>query len=48
MKLVKLLFLLSVIVIGAGFAYFAFTDAPIEQKQITKTISNERFFGSNS
>lgn len=48
MKLVKLLLLLSVVIIGGGFVYFAVTDAPIEQKQITKTISNERFFGTNS
>lgn len=48
MKIVKLFFLISVFSAAGAFTYFAVTEASVQQKQITKTIPNERFFGSNS
>lgn len=47
MKLFKLIFSLIAIILIGGFGYFALTDIPVEQKQIVKTIPNERFFNDN-
>lgn len=44
MKIMKLLFLLLFFCAVGGFAYFAFTDIDVEQKQVIKPISNDRFF----
>ena len=44
MKLIKLIFTLIIVAVIGGFAYVATTDVPIEQSEISKTISNDRFF----
>lgn len=47
MKLVKLLFALILVTGIGGFIYLAVTDIPVEQREVTKTIPNERFFGDS-
>ena len=37
---------LAVLLVG-GFLLLAAVDVPVKQNQITKTISNERFFKKN-
>ncbi len=44
MKLFKLLFFVMIIAFIGGFAFFAMTDVDVEQKTVTKTIGNDRFF----
>lgn len=48
MKLVSFVFTAAALLLVAGFAYVAFTDIPVEQTEIVKTIPNDRFFSSSA
>ncbi len=47
MKLAKLFTGLFILTLVGGFIFLAVTDIPVEQTQIKKTISNERFYGTD-
>ncbi|HEY8191708.1 MAG TPA: hypothetical protein VIG74_04725 [Alphaproteobacteria bacterium] len=36
-----------VVILVGGFAAVTFMDIPVQQTEITKTISNDRFFKNN-
>lgn len=47
MKITKLLLGAVVLLLIGGFAYLAVTDVPVEKTEVSKVISNERFFNGN-
>ena len=47
MKLIVILFSAVLLLLIGGFAYLAMSDVPVETTQISKTISNDRFFDAN-
>jgi len=44
MKLFKFFFIVVILLLIGGFGYVAFTDVPVPQSQVTKTIPNEQIF----
>ena len=44
MKLLKLLAALIFVALVGGFVFFAFTDVPIPQTEVSKEIPHEKLF----
>lgn len=44
MKLVGFIVLAFVLVVIGAFTWLALTDVPVQQKDIAKVISNDRFY----
>ncbi len=44
MKIFKFVLPAAVLALVAAFLYIALTDVPVQQKDVVKTISTERFF----
>ena len=42
MTVLKLFALIAFLLLAGGFTYFAVTDVPVEQKTVTKKLSNDR------
>ncbi len=42
MSFLKLAFILVFLALAGGFTYFAVIDVPVEQKIVTKKLSNDR------
>ncbi len=43
MKIFKLVSILVFVLLIGGFGYFAFTDIPVQQHEVSKEIPHERF-----
>ena len=48
MKILKFVIPLVALILLGGFSWLALTDVPVEQKEIQKVISNDRFFGKTA
>jgi hypothetical protein len=48
MKLMTIIFTLAVIIVIGGFAYIALQEVPLEQTEVTKTVSNDIIFQSKA
>lgn len=46
MKLLGIVFCMTLLLALVAFAAIAMMDVPVEQTQITKTVSNERFYNN--
>lgn len=46
MKFIAIVFCMTLILAVAAFVVIAFIDVPVEQTEITKTVSNERFYNN--
>lgn len=46
MKLLGIVFGMTLVLAVVAFAAIAFIDVPVEQSEQTKTVSNERFYNN--
>lgn len=44
MKFIAIVFCMTLVLAAAGFVAIAFIDVPVEQTEITKTVSNDQFY----
>ena len=47
MKLLGIVFCMTLLLALVAFTAIAMMDVPVEQTQITKTVSNERFYNNS-
>lgn len=43
MKILQIAVVLTFLLLIGGFCFFAFTDIPVQQQDVSKEISHERF-----